>query len=216
MTIAAVTVSADARLETLELFAKSQPVPLAGESPSPVYNSPMPLALETERLILRPWAESDIPELVPLIGAREIAATTLRIPHPYREEHAREFLRSVGNENEQRLSIRLRSDGRLCGGVGLHPNRAHYHAELGYWLGVPFWGKGYATEAARAMVRYGFEQIKLHRIFASHFEGNLASTRVLEKLGMRHEGCQRQHILKWGKFIDLQLYAILRQEFITR
>ena len=176
----------------------------------------MPLVLETPRLILRPWEESDIPELVPLIGASEVAATTLRIPHPYREEHAREFIRSEAKQNEQRLSIRLRSDGSLCGGVGLHPNPGHHHAELGYWLGVPFWGQGYTTEAASAVVRYGFDEIQLHRIFASHFEGNVASTRVLQKLGMRHEGCLRQHILKWGKFIDLQLYAILRQEFIAR
>jgi len=174
----------------------------------------MPLVLETERLILRPWGESDIPELVPLIGAREVAATTLRIPHPYREEHAREFLRTVRRQDEPLLSIRLR-DGQLCGGIGLHPNRAHQHGELGYWLGVPFWGNGYATEAAIAVVRYGFEQIELHRIFASHFEGNVASRRVLEKLRMRHEGCLRQHILKWGRFIDLELYAILRQEFLA-
>jgi len=176
----------------------------------------MPHLLETPRLILRPWEESDIPELVPLIGAREVATTTLRIPHPYREEHAREFIRTDAKPNEQRLSIRLRSGGNLCGGVGLHPNPGHQHAELGYWLGVPFWGQGYATEAAGAVVRYGFEQIQLHRIFASHFEDNVASMRVLQKLGMRHEGCLRQHILKWGKFIDLQLYAILRQEFLAR
>jgi RimJ/RimL family protein N-acetyltransferase len=174
----------------------------------------MPLVLETPRLILRPWVESDIPELVPLIGAREVAATTLRIPHPYREEHARQFLQNA-KQDEQLLSIRLRSDGQLCGGVGLHPNPGHQHGELGYWLGVPFWGKGYATEAAGAIVRYGFEQLELHRIFASHFEGNVASRRVLEKLSMRPEGCLRQHILKWGKFLDLQLYAILRQEFIA-
>jgi RimJ/RimL family protein N-acetyltransferase len=175
----------------------------------------MELVLETQRLVLGQWSESDIPELVPLIGTPEVAATTLRIPHPYREEHAREFLSSIAKENELRLSVRLRSDGRLCGGVGLHPNSAHQHAELGYWFGVPFWGNGYATEAAQAVVRYGFEHIKLHRIFASHFDGNLASTRVLQKLGMQREGCMRQHILKWGKFIDLQIYAILREEFIS-
>jgi RimJ/RimL family protein N-acetyltransferase len=175
----------------------------------------MELVLETQRLVLRQWSESDIPELVPLIGTPEVAATTLRIPHPYREEHAREFLSSIAKENELRLSVRLRSDGRLCGGVGLHPNSAHQHAELGYWFGVPFWGNGYATEAAQAVVRYGFEHIKLHRIFASHFDGNLASARVLQKLGMQREGCMRQHILKWGKFIDLQIYAILREEFIS-
>jgi RimJ/RimL family protein N-acetyltransferase len=173
----------------------------------------MPLVIETARLRLQPWTEADIPELVPLIGTREVAATTLRSPHPYNEGHAREFLASVAKENELRLAIRLRSDGRLCGGIGLHPNAPHRHAELGYWLGVPFWGSGFATEAAQAVVRYGFDRIGLHRIFASHFEGNTASARVLQKVGMRHEGCMRQHIQKWGKFLDSELYGILREEF---
>jgi [ribosomal protein S5]-alanine N-acetyltransferase len=173
----------------------------------------MEFVLETQRLVLRSWNQSDIPELVPLIGTREVAATTLRIPHPYREEHAREFLSSIAKENELRLSVRLRRDGRLVGGIGLHPNAPNQHAELGYWLGVPFWGNGYASEAAHAVVCYGFEQIQLHRIFASHFEGNAASARILQKLGMRHEGCMRQHILKWGRFIDIQLYGVLREEF---
>ena len=175
----------------------------------------MPAVLETERLTLREFSESDIAELVPLIGAREVAATTLRIPHPYREEHAREYLAMVAKENELRLGIRLR-DGALIGGIGLHPEASHERAELGYWIGVPFWGNGYATEAARAVLRHGFEKIKLHRIFASHFEGNMASANVLKKIGMRHEGCMRQHILKWGKYFDLELYAILREEFEAR
>jgi RimJ/RimL family protein N-acetyltransferase len=80
--------------------------------------------IETPRLQLRSFGEADIPELVPLIGAREVAATTLRIPHPYEEKHARAFLASVAKENELRLSIRQRSDGRLCGGIGLHPGCA--------------------------------------------------------------------------------------------
>jgi RimJ/RimL family protein N-acetyltransferase len=168
--------------------------------------------LETARLKLRGFTESDIPDLVPLIGAREVAATTLRIPHPYEERHAREFLASVPQENELRLAIERRSDGQLCGGIGLHPEQQHGRAELGYWLGVPFWGNGYATEAAAAVVRYGFEKLQLNRIFASHFEGNLASAGVLKKLGMRHEGCMRKHITKWGKYLDSELYAILRDE----
>jgi ribosomal-protein-alanine N-acetyltransferase len=168
--------------------------------------------IETSRLQLRTWGEADIPELVPLIGAREVAATTLRIPHPYEEKHAREFLASIAKENELRLSIRQRSDGRLFGGVGLHPEMPHRHAELGYWIGVPYWGNGYATEAAQAIVRYGFEQIKLNRIFAHHFKHNPASGKVLRKLGMKYEGCMRQHVLKWGQFVDLELYSILRDE----
>jgi len=170
------------------------------------------LVLETARLRLSPFTDADIPELVPLIGSREVAATTLRIPYPYEEKHAREFLARVAKENELRLAIRHRSDGRLCGGIGLHPDMQHQRAELGYWLGVPYWGHGYATEAARAVVRYGFEQFNLNRIFAAHFEGNEASGNVLRKIGMKHEGCARRAILKWGKFLDLEMYAILREE----
>jgi RimJ/RimL family protein N-acetyltransferase len=168
-------------------------------------------SLETPRLILREFTSSDIPELLPLIGARDVAKTTLRIPHPYEEKHAREFLASIPKENELRLAIRLR-DGRLVGGIGLHPQMEHQRAELGYWIGVPFWGTGYATEAASEVIRYGFEDLRLHRIFAGHFEGNAASRSVLLKVGMRHEGCARESVLRWGKFINVELYAILRNE----
>ena len=89
----------------------------------------------------------------------------------------------------------------------------HQHAELDYWLGVSYWGQGYATEAANEMLRYGFESLNLHRIFASHFGHNPASGRILTKLGMRHEGIQRQHIRKWDKFVDSELYGILRHEW---
>jgi len=171
----------------------------------------MPHILQTERLILREFTESDIPELVPLIGAREVAATTLRIPHPYQEKHAREFFATVPKENELRLAIRLRSTGRLCGGIGLHPEMQQPRAELGYWIGVPFWGNGYATEAASAVIEYGFQKLKLERIFANHFKGNDRSGRVLRKIGMRHEGRVRHGVMKAGKLLDLETYAIVRE-----
>jgi RimJ/RimL family protein N-acetyltransferase len=170
-------------------------------------------SLQTPRLLFREFCESDIPELVPLIGAREVAATTLRIPHPYEEKHAREYIASAPKENELRLAIRQRNDGRLVGGIGLHPQMEYQQAELGYWIGLPFWGNGYATEAAREVIRYGFKTLKLHRIFAGHFEGNLASRAVLLKLGMQYEGCARQSVLKWDKFLDVHLYAILQEEY---
>src|SRR5262249_7026610 len=154
-----------------------------------------------------------IPELVPLIGAREVAENTLRIDHPYEEKHAREYLAIPLRENELRLIIRLRGDGRLCGAIGLHPDNHHRRAELGYWIGVPFWGNGYATEAGRAVVQYGFERLNFNRIFAAHFAGNDSSGKVLRNLGMRYEGCMRQAILKWGRFMDLERYAILREDF---
>ena len=172
--------------------------------------------LQTERLTLRPYALSDIPALVPLIGAREVAATTLRIPHPYTEAGARDFIASsqedLANGKCLRLGIILRRSDTLCGGVGLMIASDHRHAELGYWIGVPYWGNGYATEAARAVVKYGFETLGLHRIFASHFANNPASAGVLRKIGMRHEGRQRAHILKWGEFLDLEMYGMLASD----
>ena len=172
--------------------------------------------LQTERLILRFHAPSDIPALMPLIGAREVAATTLRIPHPYTESDARDFITATQEDLSSgsglRLGIVLRESDTLCGGVGLRIESDHRRAELGYWIGVPHWGRGYATEAARAIVQYGFETLQLHRIFASHFVDNLASARVLRKIGMRHEGCQRAHILKWGEFLDIEMYGMVASD----
>ena len=172
--------------------------------------------LETTRLRLRPYSEADVAELVPLIGAREVAATTLRIPHPYTEDDARGFLLMEQEPDKLWLAVTLRSDRRQIGGVGLRIDEQHQNAELGYWLGVDYWGEGYATEASRELVRYGFRDLKLHRIYASHFQHNSASANILKKLGMRHEGCQRQHIHKYGKFLDSELYGLLRQEWPDR
>ncbi len=174
------------------------------------------IPIQTERLTLRPYALSDIPALLPLIGAREVAATTLRIPHPYTEAHARDYIARVQEDLSSgkclRLGIILRVSETMCGGVGLMIESDHRHAELGYWIGVPYWGNGYATEGATAVVRYGFKTLGLHRIFASHFAKNPASARVLRKIGMRHEGRQRAHILKWGEFLDLEMYGMLASD----
>jgi [ribosomal protein S5]-alanine N-acetyltransferase len=165
---------------------------------------------------LRPYKESDISELVPLIGTREVAATTLRIAHPYTDQDARVFLELAKDPEKIWLAITLRSDGRQLGGIGLRVDQRHQHAELGYWLGVPYWGQGYATEAAREMLRHGFETLQLHRIFASHFKHNPASGTILKKIGMRYEGCQREHLRKWDEFVDSELYGILRREWDAR
>lgn len=172
--------------------------------------------LETARLRLRPYTETDIPELLPLIGTREVAATTLRIAHPYTEQDAEAFLQLAKDPDKLWLAITLRSNGRQMGGIGLRLEKHHQHAELGYWLGVPFWGHGYATEAAREILRYGFEMLALHRIFASHFKHNPASGRILKKIGMQYEGCQREHLRKWDQFVDSDLYGILRREWEVR
>ena len=175
------------------------------------------LLLQTQRLTLRPYAPTDIPALVPLIGAREVAATTLRIPHPYTEEIARAFIALAEKDEASgqcvRRAITLRQTGALCGGIGLQIEADHCRAELGYWIGVPYWGNGYATEAAGAMVKYGFETLGLQRIFASYVPRNVASGNVLRKIGMLREGYLRAHILKWGEFLDLEMYGMLAADW---
>src|SRR5262252_6613211 len=171
-------------------------------------------SLQTARLTLRSYSAADIPDLIRLAGAREVAATTLRIPHPYTEQDGRNFIEACAGKSgpETRFAITLTSDGQLYGGIGLGMDEPHKHAELGYWLGVPYWGQGFATEAARAMIRYGFETLSLHRIYASYIPENVASGRILQKIGMRREGYLRCHVCKWGEFHDLEFYGMLKTD----
>jgi ribosomal-protein-alanine N-acetyltransferase len=176
-----------------------------------------PHELRTPHLLLRSIDSGDIPAIVRLAGAREIAATTISIPHPYTEVDAQSFL-AHADENFRAgrsvsFAVTISPDRELCGAVGLAIASSQERAELGYWIGVPYWGQGFATEAASAAMAFGFETLRLNRIYASHFAGNIASQRVLEKIGMRHEGLSRQHVRKWNRFVDLENYGLLASEF---
>jgi len=176
-------------------------------------------ALETSRLVLRPLIVDDAPAIARLAGRREIADTTLAIPHPYSEEQARVWLSSqAGADNTKPRHIifaaTLKSDGQLIGAIGLHNvDQEHALAEMGFWIGVEFWGRGYATEGAARVVRFAFEELNLNRVFACYMVRNPASGRVLEKVGMKREGLLRQRVRKWGVFEDIILLAILRQDW---
>jgi [ribosomal protein S5]-alanine N-acetyltransferase len=176
-----------------------------------------PQELRTTRLVLRSFERGDIPAIVRLAGAREIAATTINIPHPYTENDAQGFLAHADEEFRAGRSVShavtILQGGELCGSVGLTLTPTHERAELGYWIGVPYWGRGFATEAASAVIMFGFETLKLHRIYAHHFAENHASRRVLEKIGMRHEGRSPQHVRKWNRFVDVENYGLLASEF---
>jgi len=111
------------------------------------------------------------------------------------------------------FAIERKEDGALVGAVGLRLEREHDRAELGYWIGVPYWGNGYATEAGKAVLRHGFEVEGLNRIYAFHFTNNPASGRVLQNIGMTFEGKRRAHTLKWGEYLDNEGYGILRSEW---
>ncbi len=177
---------------------------------------PMPV-LTTKRLRLRPFTLLDAPELQRRAGAPEVAAGTLRIPHPYPDGLAEAWVLShpggYARGEELTLAITRLEDGLLLGAIGLAIAGDDARAELGYWIGVPYWGRGYATEAAAAILAHGFRSLGLARIHACHFAGNVASGRVLQKIGMTYEGRQRSHVRKDGRLQDLELYGMLRQEF---
>lgn len=170
--------------------------------------------LRTERLLLRAYEDSDVPRIVPLLGAWEVVVNTLRVPYPYTHNDAREYVKGGLNQEVQtRFGIFDANTGDLYGGIGLMPEEQHQRAEIGYWIGKPYWGRGYATEAAREMVRYGFETLKLNRIYAGIFEGNPSSVHVLEKLGFQYEGTLRKHYFKWDKFLDNISYGMLAEDW---
>ena len=105
------------------------------------------------------------------------------------------------------------TDAELVGAMGLEICETNHHAELGYWIGRPFWGRGICTEAAQRVVCFGFEQLGLHKIHAHHLTRNPASGRILEKSGMVQEGLFRGHVRKWGVFEDVAMFGILRSDF---
>ena len=174
--------------------------------------------LETERLLLRPLTPADAPILARRAGRREIADTTISIPHPYSEQQAREWIAGhvdlFAKGKGVVFGMESKREGTLAGTIGLREIDAeHSQAELGFWVAVECWGQGYATEAARAVVNFGFEQLGLNRIYAHHMVRNPASGRVLTNVGMKQEGLLRQRVRKWGVFEDVVLLAVLRSEW---
>ena len=173
--------------------------------------------IETERLTLRPFRLSDASDVQRLAGERDIADTTMTIPYPYEDGMAEEWIAgeeaACNNGKSMTLAIVLHDDECLVGAVGLKIEREHDKAELGYWIGRPFWHRGYATEAARALLDYGFSDLQLNRIQAAHMARNPPSGRVMQKLGMRFEGTALQALKKWGRYEDLVSYAILREDW---
>ncbi len=173
--------------------------------------------LETERLVLRPFRTGDGPRVRELAGDKAIAATTLRIPHPYPEGAAEEWIGTHRADFEAGKSatfaVVLRDEDAVIGSIGLEIDAEHSRAELGYWIGKPYWGRGYCTEAAREAVKYAFETLGLNRVCAHHFSLNYSSGKVMRKIGLKREGRMRGHVRKNGESIDLELYGLLASEY---
>lgn len=174
--------------------------------------------LETSRLVLRPFRKDDALSVQQLAGEWEVADTTLNIPHPYEDGMAEEWIESHGPGYEAKklatFAVVLRDSEELIGAIGLRVNFSLNKGDLGYWIGKPYWNLGYATEAARSIIAFGFDDLGLNRIHACHFARNPSSGRVMEKIGMLREGTARQDTMKWGKYEDLVTYGMLREDWL--
>jgi [ribosomal protein S5]-alanine N-acetyltransferase len=171
--------------------------------------------LRTERLLLRPWRFSDLDDAFANASDPEWARYLWRVPQPYTRRDAEEFIAGAvaGGWNGQAL-FAIELEGHAVGGVRLGiVDPAGMTASIGYNVARPHWGRGIATEAVSAVLRYGFETLKLHRIFATADERNLASIRVMQKLGMKHEATLRRHRYYRGEHADEVHYGILAQEY---
>ncbi|RWZ54727.1 N-acetyltransferase [Halobacillus fulvus] len=173
------------------------------------------MQLETDRLVLKPYDISQAGRVQQLAGEEDVARTTF-VPHPYPLETAKEWISShkewIESKQAYPLAMMRKEDGELVGTMTLRVSEKHQKGELAYWVGKPYWGQGYATEAAQKIVEFGFETLNLHRIWAGAFPENPASTRVMQKCGLVYEGTMKDDMYHWGKFRDIAIYGLVRNE----
>lgn len=173
--------------------------------------------ISTERLELRRMQLSDAAVITKLANNHAISSTTMRMPYPCTIDYIENWIKNdtrVGGQDSGYFVICLKETHTIIGVIGLEVEWENDRAELGYWLGMDYWNNGYCTEAAKAMLEYGFNTLDLNRIWTFYIEGNSASGRILEKIGMEHEGTLKKHIKKNGAYKDLKYYGKLREKHV--
>jgi ribosomal-protein-alanine N-acetyltransferase len=174
--------------------------------------------IETSRLRLRPFDLADAPALFRIASNPTVTRFTTWDAHrtvddsrAFINEHALPRYRENGPDL---LAIELKDSGDLTGAIGARwATKENRCLEFGYWLGEPFWRRGFATEAARPFVAHLFAKHSVERVQAHYIEGNTASGRVLEKVGLRLEGVRRRALFRHDRFWDLHCYAVLRDQW---
>lgn len=173
----------------------------------------MSVQLATERLVLRPWRRGDEEAIVRHADNRRVWLNLRDLfPHPYTRDDAREFIAIQAATSGPPVNLAIEHAGEPIGSVGLHPlsDVARFTAEIGYWIGEAFWGRGLATEALRSFTGYAFESFPFERLEGWVFATNPSSGRVLEKAGYELEATLRRSAFKDGCFVDCHLYVRFR------
>ena len=153
--------------------------------------------------------------MVVWLGDFNVSRNTSRVPHPYTEEDAEMFIAGIARKGRHyTFSVLRKSDGMFLGTAGLHEDGEGF--ELGYWLGTPFWGQGFATEAAQRLTTFAFEDLDQQTIHAGWFYDNPASGHVLAKLGARHNGSQMRDCRARGMKILCHDMLLTRADFLRK
>lgn len=169
----------------------------------------------TQKVKLRKLRATDAEELAALANNRKIWLNVRdRMPFPYLAEDAAAFIKYAHDMKGGGI-FGIEVDATLVGAIGLHQNDDvyRYNYELGYWVGEPFWNKGYATKAMKLACKLGFEEFEANKICASVFDYNKASKHILTKFGFRQEGVFKEHVFKDGQFVDEHYFALSRSEY---
>lgn len=180
---------------------------------------PEETVLETERLRLRIPNVNDIPLIVRYANDKAVADNILNIRLPYTQADAETWLNFslAGIPSRERFvfAITEKDSPDFAGVIALHISREHLTAQLAYWLGSPFRGKGYIAEAATELIRFGFTEEILGKIYATCFTGNTASVKILEGLGMIREGELKDHYIVNGIPKNVYQYRLTREEYFA-
>lgn len=172
--------------------------------------------LETERLILRPYNVTDVPSVQDLADDKAIAETTL-IPYPYTTEKVEGWINShfelIKNGDAYPFAVVLKNENQLIGTMTIRIDKLHNKGELAYWIGKSFWGKGFATEASKKILAFGFNKLNLNRIWAPVMKKNIASAKVMQKIGLFYEGTLKEDVLRWGSYEDVDVYGLLKKDY---
>ena len=174
--------------------------------------------LETARLIVHPLSYNDAESIQLIASARQIADTTISIPHPYPDGEAERYtikkITEFQTGKSAAFAIKAKLEAKLMGVIEIRDiDREHSVAELSFWLAPQFWGQGYMSEAVQPILDYGFTHLSLNRIYAFHMARNPASGKVLQKNGFQPEGLLRQRVRKWDVFEDVVLLSILHRDW---
>jgi len=173
--------------------------------------------IETKRLILSSFRPIDIPKIVAHASNRNVSRYTVSLAHPFTETDAVHLL-EIANQGFKDsthyvFGIWLRDGGALIGSIGLKLETQFQRAELNFWIAEPFWGGGLTTEAARAVIHFGFSHLNLHKLTATYMEANPASGRVMANCGMKKEGELKEHIIKDGAYHGILLYGLIKNDY---